>query len=181
MIARELERVLHELRPRRPSGTCSVRETQASSPTSTPATREPAGRRSGFRELHLLRGPGLRRRPAGSGLGPRFTPRRRGGLARARLWPRRVHASLLRRVPRSARQHRPRGAFRAVFATAGYVRRQVQGDRALDGKSRALPASERARWTARAVVHHSGRRACFSALGSRAESAACPHCGGGCR
>jgi glycosyltransferase involved in cell wall biosynthesis len=58
------------------------------------------------------------------------------------------------------------------LATAGYVRRQVQGDRRWMAEQ-GLPATERARWTARAVAHHGGRRV-FSALGSRAESVPAP-------
>ncbi len=58
------------------------------------------------------------------------------------------------------------------LATAGYVRRQVQGDRRWMAEQ-GLPASARARWTARAVAHHGGRRV-FSALGSRAESVPAP-------
>jgi glycosyltransferase involved in cell wall biosynthesis len=58
------------------------------------------------------------------------------------------------------------------LATAGYVRRQVAGDRRWMAEQ-GLPASERARWTARAVAHHGGRRV-FSALGSRAQSVPAP-------
>ncbi len=54
-----------------------------------------------------------------------------------------------------------------VGATARHVRNQVAGDRRWMSQ-RDLPAGERARWTARAAVHHGGRRV-FSALGSRAQ------------
>jgi glycosyltransferase involved in cell wall biosynthesis len=47
------------------------------------------------------------------------------------------------------------------------VRDQVAGDRRWM-RERGLPPRERARWTARSVVHHGGRRV-FSALGSRAD------------
>jgi glycosyltransferase involved in cell wall biosynthesis/GT2 family glycosyltransferase len=53
------------------------------------------------------------------------------------------------------------------LATARFVRGQVAGDRRWMAE-RGLPAGARARWTARAVTHHSSRRV-FSALGSRAE------------
>jgi glycosyltransferase involved in cell wall biosynthesis/GT2 family glycosyltransferase len=58
------------------------------------------------------------------------------------------------------------------LATARYVRGQVAGDRRWMAE-RGLSASERARWTARAVTHHSSRRV-FSALGSRAERVPAP-------
>ena len=54
-----------------------------------------------------------------------------------------------------------------VGATARHVRNQVAGDRRWMSEQ-GLPAGARARWTARAAVHHGGRRV-FSALGSRAE------------
>lgn len=49
----------------------------------------------------------------------------------------------------------------------GYVKVQVAGDRAWLA-SQGVGGLEAARWTARSVVHHSGRRV-FSALGSRAD------------
>jgi glycosyltransferase involved in cell wall biosynthesis/GT2 family glycosyltransferase len=50
---------------------------------------------------------------------------------------------------------------------AGTVKRQVAGDRRWM-RARGLGSAERARWTARSVVHHAGRGV-FSALGSRAD------------
>jgi glycosyltransferase involved in cell wall biosynthesis/GT2 family glycosyltransferase len=58
------------------------------------------------------------------------------------------------------------------LATARYVRRQVAGDRRWMSEH-GLSSRERARWTARAVTHHSSRRV-FSALGSRAERVPAP-------
>jgi GT2 family glycosyltransferase/glycosyltransferase involved in cell wall biosynthesis len=52
-------------------------------------------------------------------------------------------------------------------ATARYVRQAVAQDRRFMAE-RLMSPSERARWSARATVHHGGRRV-FSALGSRAE------------
>jgi GT2 family glycosyltransferase/glycosyltransferase involved in cell wall biosynthesis len=54
----------------------------------------------------------------------------------------------------------------ALRAAAGDVRRQVAADRRWMARHRA---PGRARWSARSVVHHSGRKV-FSALGSRAGS-----------
>ena len=54
-----------------------------------------------------------------------------------------------------------------VAASARHVRRQVAADRRWMGEH-DLDGATRARWTARAVAHHAGRRA-FSALGSRSE------------
>ncbi len=63
------------------------------------------------------------------------------------------------------------------FALAGAAR-QVAGAVAADRRwmaeeEGAMSAAERARWTARAAVHHGGRRV-FSALGSRAERVPAP-------
>jgi len=54
-----------------------------------------------------------------------------------------------------------------VPATARHVRREVAADRRWMSEQ-GVDGAIRARWTARAVVHHAGRRA-FSALGSRSE------------
>jgi O-antigen biosynthesis protein len=60
----------------------------------------------------------------------------------------------------------------ALGDTLRYVRRAVNGDREWMSERR-LGGAERARWTARAVVHHGGRRV-SSALGSRAEQVPSP-------
>ncbi len=75
----------------------------------------------------LLRGPGLRRGHARRRLEQGLPPRRRRA-ARPRLPPGRVHAPLLRRVPRPARGEGPRRAVRAR-GSAGHVRRAVGADR----------------------------------------------------
>jgi glycosyltransferase involved in cell wall biosynthesis len=59
-----------------------------------------------------------------------------------------------------------------VIATAGYVRRQVKADRRYMAEH-GFGRLGRARWIARASVHHSGRRV-FSAAGSRAERVPAP-------
>jgi glycosyltransferase involved in cell wall biosynthesis len=59
-----------------------------------------------------------------------------------------------------------------VAATARQVRHAVAGDWRWMAE-RGLDAPTRARWTARAAVHHGGRRV-FSALGSRAEQVPAP-------
>lgn len=69
--------------------------------------------------------------------------------------------------------------YRGLHATTGHVEafhplgalRTVRAETAADlrwMKERGVPAGERARWAARAGVHHGGRRV-FSALGSRAD------------
>ena len=59
-----------------------------------------------------------------------------------------------------------------VRSSFRHVRAQVAGDQAwLD--ERAVSGAERARWTARSVAHHGGRRV-FSALGSHAEQLPAP-------
>ena len=91
-----------------------------------------------------------------------FHPRRRRA-PRARLRARRVHAALLRRVPRPARGERPRGAARRRAGRRARCARTLAGC-----ASRAGPRAARARWLARSAAHHGGRRVA-SALGSRAE------------
>jgi glycosyltransferase involved in cell wall biosynthesis/GT2 family glycosyltransferase len=59
-----------------------------------------------------------------------------------------------------------------VGATARYVRAAVVEDRRFMTE-RHMSASERARWSARATIHHGGRRV-FSALGSRADGLPAP-------
>ena len=93
-----------------------------------------------------------------------YAPRRRGP-ARPRLPAGRVHAPLLRRVPRAARDGRPRRALRAGrLGRAGPQR--GRGRPPLDARARH-GAERDVRWTARSGVHHAGRKV-FSALGSRA-------------
>jgi O-antigen biosynthesis protein len=69
--------------------------------------------------------------------------------------------------------------YRGLYATTGHVEafhpigalRTVRAEMAADlcwMKAQGVPAGERARWAARAGVHHGGRRI-FSALGSRAD------------
>jgi rhamnosyltransferase len=65
-----------------------------------------------------------------------------------------------------------------VLATARYVGRTVAADNRWMAE-RGMAGPERARWSARAVVHHGGRRV-FSALGSRSERVP-RRCARGCR
>ena len=60
----------------------------------------------------------------------------------------------------------------SVVGSARHVAAQVAGDRRWMAEQ-GLGAVDRARWTARATVHHGGRRV-FSALGSRAERIPAP-------
>ncbi len=169
MIARELAEFFASFSP---DGQPVLQRaaTPASSPTSTPATPAPAGRRSASATSPYAEDQAFGADLLGGGL-DQGLPARRRRAARARLRPARVHAPLLRRVPRPARDHRPRRAVRRP-RDRWHVRRQVPGDRRWMAEQ-GLPASERARWTARAVAHHGGRRV-FSALGSRAESVPAP-------
>jgi glycosyltransferase involved in cell wall biosynthesis/GT2 family glycosyltransferase len=59
-----------------------------------------------------------------------------------------------------------------MLGAARYVRAQVAADRRWM-RSRRMSGTERAQWTARAAIHHGGRRV-FSALGSRADSVPAP-------
>jgi glycosyltransferase involved in cell wall biosynthesis/GT2 family glycosyltransferase len=60
----------------------------------------------------------------------------------------------------------------SLLGTARHVARQVAGDRRWMAEQ-GLGGAEQARWTARAAVHHGGRRV-FSALGSRADTLPAP-------
>ena len=103
-------------------------------------------------------GKALPRLPLAQGLPPG-----RGGAPRPRLRARRVHAALLRRVPRPARDHRPRGA---ASTCAAWSPRRRADERWM--RERGWPLPRRAAWTARSAGHHVGRRV-FAALGSRSE------------
>jgi glycosyltransferase involved in cell wall biosynthesis/GT2 family glycosyltransferase len=61
----------------------------------------------------------------------------------------------------------------APLPAARHVASQVAADRRWMAAQGEMSAAERARWTARAAVHHGGRRI-FSALGSRAERVPAP-------
>ena len=74
-----------------------------------------------LRRRRLRRGPGVRARDARRGLGEGL-PSGRRRPARARLPAARLHAPLLRRVPRAARDHRPRRAVRAALRRARRAR-----------------------------------------------------------
>ena len=73
-----------------------------------------------FRDVGIRRGPGVRARRDGGRMAQGLRPGRRRA-ARARLPLARVHAPLLRRVPRPARDHRARraGSARSHVARAG--------------------------------------------------------------
>ena len=120
----------------------------------------------------LRRGPGLRRRPARRRMAQGLPPGR-GGAARPRLRLVGLHAPLLRRVPRPARDHRSRRAVRGPLASPGTCGARwpataagwpAQGASAR--RSAPLGGSPPPPTTA-------GRRV-FSALGSRAERLPAP-------
>ena len=65
--------------------------------------------------------------------------------------PGRVHAALLRRVPRPARDDRPRRADRRAARRRAACARQVAGDRAYLRAQGCTAPAPRARWTARSA------------------------------
>ena len=71
-----------------------------------------------FDDVRLQRGPGLRTRAGRASDVAQGVPPRRRRPARARLLAGRVHAPLLRRVPRAARDDRPRRAAGAALVAA---------------------------------------------------------------
>ena len=167
MIARELTEFFADFAPRH--GRAS----------STPAPDVPVERQRGLpagvlggdplRRRRLQRGPGVRARarrppPLAQGLPP-AAPR----PARARLSAARVHAPLLRRVPRPARDDRPRRADRRALDASATC---AASSRATGGTWRAGRGRRRSRAGRRARPLHHGGRKVFSALGSRAHAAA---------
>ena len=111
-------------------------------------------------------GRALAEHPAGQGV---RAARRRA--ARARLPAAGVHAPLLRRVPRPARDDRARRADRR--AIDGPRRPRARRERpAVDAGAGHAAARGHAAGPARSLLHHGGRRV-FSALGSRARTR-CP-------
>ncbi len=171
MIARELTRVLRRLRRRTGSPVCS-----AAGRPDLPLQRQrllrarllggdplPRGR--------LLRGPGVRRatcwRPAGRRstsparrcCTPTTTARSSSCAATS------TSTAACARAPATSSRSR-RSPPRATCADAVAADRRWMAER-------GMSAAERARWTARSVAHHGGRRV-FSALGSRAERVPAP-------
>ena len=167
MIARELDRVLRQLLPRRPAAVQRARRRRPSSPTSTRAMRAPAGSTSAS-----ATSPTPRIRRSAPTCWPRgwtkvYHPG--AGVLHAHDYgAARIHAPLLRRVPRAARDHRPRRA------PAPARRRSDAGGRgpALDERPGARAAAQRAGWAARSIVHHGGRRT--RRAGRLARRSACP-------
>ncbi len=141
-----------------------------SSPTSTPATRAPAGRRSAS-----ARCPTPRIRRSGSDL-----------LAAGWAKVYQPGAAVLHAHDYGAIEFMRRyfDEYRGLRESTGHVEpfaplpaaRHVAGAVAADRRwmaQREMSAAERARWTARSATHHGGRRI-FSALGSRAERVPAP-------
>ena len=124
-----------------------------------------------FRDVPYAEDQAFGARPARRRLAKVYHPRR-GGPARARLRRARVHAPLLRRVPRAARDDRPRRAVRRVRDAARRARARSAADRA-GCASAGLPRRRARALGAARGVHHGGRRV-FSALGSRAERLPAP-------
>ena len=170
MIARELTEFFAGVRARR----AARRSSGAGDPT-VPLERQRvlprgrAGRRSASPTCRT-RGPGVRARDARGRLGEGLPPGR-GRAARARLRAARVHAPLLRRVPRAARDERARRAARA--ARSARRPRRSCARRALDARA-GLSAGASGRAGCRARRRTTPAARVFSALGSRADAAARP-------
>ena len=141
-----------------------------------------------LRRRRLLRGPGLRPRDARGGLGEGVPPRARRS-PRARLRPGRVHAALLRRVPRPARDERARGAAAPARGRRARCARDARWMRerglaraasARAGLARSVAAPRRspAGVGARLARRAASRRACSARCRSRArrDGAAPPSC-----
>ena len=179
-----------------PSASAPAR--RRSSRTSTPATRAPAGRGDRLPRRRLRRGPGVRARHARGRLDQGLPPAR-GRPARARLRRARVHAPLLRRVPRPARDDRPRRAAARCAARCdagrrrsaagwrehGFARRAARRlDRALrrpprrparsPRRSARAPRSCPGRCAARALARGPRRRAREPASTTEADAPAAP-------
>ena len=120
-----------------------------------------------FDDIALLRGPGLRPRDARGGLGEGLPPRR-GGAPCARLPAGRLHAPLLRRVPRAARVLGPRRAVRAALDASATSARSSPPTGA-GCASRASGRADARALDRRARSSTTPGRKVFSALGSRAD------------
>ncbi len=171
MIARELARVLRRLRARRRAD--------------APARRRRAVplQRQRLLPPRLLGGDPLPRRA------PTPRTRRSARDLLAAGWAKVYHpgAAVLHAHDYGALEFMRRyfDEYRGLRETTGHVEAFALDRRAADGPRRGraatsrwmreqgVPAAERARWAARATVHHGGRRV-FSALGSRAERVPAP-------
>ena len=138
-----------------------------------------------LRRRALQRGPGLRPRARRAPDVAQGLPPRRRRAARARLLAGRVHAPLLRRVPRAARDDRPRRAARAALVAARHPRPGARRPRvhARAGRSPAARAGRRARRSTTAAARRSPssaraptrcRRRCSARCRSRAAASAGP-------
>ncbi len=167
MIARELSEFFAGFSPDGRPVVQRAGDADASSRTSTPATRGPAGRRSASATCAYSEDQAFGADMLAAGWSKVYHPG--AAVLHAHDYGAgRVHAPLLRRVPRPARGDRARRAVRRSPSRAGHVRRAVGADRRwmaeqgmTGAESRALDAPAR-RSTTR------GRKV-FSALGSRAE------------
>ncbi len=161
MIARELNEFFAGFDAGDPDAPrCSARSTRTPHPgflsNVNAATAASVLEEIRFRDVRLLRGPGVRRDLLAAGWLKVYHPRR-CGAARPRLPLARVHAPLLRRVPRAARDDRPRRADRHPLDGARRSR-PVADDRAFDGRAGHRRQASALRWSARSAAHHGGRR-----------------------
>ena len=168
MIARELTEFFAGFSAGRRAGASSAPATRRSSRTSTPATRAPAGRRSASARSPT---PRTRRsaptcwRPAG-----RRSTSRGAAVLHAHDYG---AIEFMRRYfdeyrgLRESTGHVEPFACSAPLATCA---RQVAADRRWMAEQ-GLGGAERARWTARAAVHHGGRRVVLGARLARRAAA----------
>ena len=171
MIARELTEFFAGFSPERRAGRAAARRPGLPLERERLLPRAPAGRRSASPTSTTPRTRRSARAMLAAGWRKVYHPAR-GGAPRARLRPGRVHAALLRRVPRAARDDRPRraavGARRAPACAAPGARPTARWMR-----ERGWPRRRaRARWT-RALGRAPRRPRACSRRSARAPSG-CP-------
>ena len=181
MIARELTEFFATFAPaRRGPRVLRARTTRRSSRTSTRPTGATCWEELRFDDVALQRGPGVR---------PRARRARRAGAR-----PTRPRAAVLHAhdYPPVEFMRRYFDEYRGLRETIGHVerigvrstraRRARAGRRrpALDARAGLRRARERARWTARSLVHHTGRKVVLGARLARGRAARAP-CSARCR
>ena len=145
MIARELTEFFAALRARRRAPRVQRRgDPTFLSNVNAALPRAPAGSEIRFRDVPYAEDQAFGARPARAPAGRKVYHPRRGGAARARLRARRVHAPLLRRVPRAARDDRATSSRSALRSPLRDVRAAGRRRPALDARARAA-AGGRAR------------------------------------
>ena len=170
MIARELTEFFatfgHGRRAARRRGRARATPRAASSRTSTPPCCASAGRQVRFRDVAYAEDQAFARDAMAAGWRKAYVPD--AGVLHAHDYPfARVHAPLLRRVPRPARDRSATSSRLAARAARHVARAGARRPRATCASTGCGP---RPRWRGRlrSLRHHAGR-AVFAALGSRAD------------